>query len=177
MGLDITVYRLKKLGDVKNENDSFFTLDEDSNFPDWTKEFISKREQDYYDWEKYKEESGIDVIALQWCGESYGDEGCFMYLTDKDDEEVIKIDLEKVPSRKQIDNVIGREEVGYQRKGLNGNFYADYNANKIGYFVWTKSELERYKEDYCDTEESKEDFQHSIIDKFEEGKDCVTFDW
>ena len=49
MGLDITVYRLKKLVDVKNENDNFFTLDENSNFPNWTKEFISKREQDYYD--------------------------------------------------------------------------------------------------------------------------------
>ena len=34
-----------------------------------------------------------------------------------------------------------------------------------------------YKEDYCDTEESKEHFQHNIIDKFEEGKDCVTFSW
>ena len=62
-------------------------------------------------------------------------------------------------------------------KGCNGNFYADYDADKIGYFVWSKSELERYKEDYCDTEETKEYFQHNIIDKFEEGKDCVTFDW
>lgn len=122
MGLDITVYRLKKLGDVKNENDNFFTLDENSNFPNWTKEFISKREQDYYDWEKYKEERGIDVTALQWCGESYGEEGCFMYLKSKDDDKEIKIDLEKVPIRKQIDDVIGREEVGYQRNSLNGNF-------------------------------------------------------
>lgn len=177
MGLDITVYRLKKLGEVKNENDNFFTLDEDSNFPDWTKEFISKREQYYYDWEKYKEESGIDVTALQWCGESYGEEGCFMYLKGKEDDKEIKIDLEKVPIRKQIDDVIGREEVGYQRYGLNHNFYADYGADKIGYFVWTKTELERYKENYCDSEESKEHFQHNIIDKFEEGKDCVTFDW
>ena len=32
---------------------------------------------------------------------------------------------------------------------LNGNFYADYDADKIGYFVWYKSELERYKAYYC----------------------------
>lgn len=64
--------------------------------------------------------------------------------------------------------------------------------NKIGYFVWTKQELERYKKEYCDEpyeyiypngEKSgdiineKEMFQHNIIDKFIEGECCVCFSW
>lgn len=176
MGLDIIVYRLKKLDNIRKENDDFFIIHKDNNFPDWSKKFISKRGQDYYDWKKFKEESGIDVESLKICGEKYSKEGCFLFLKD-DNENEITVDFEKVSIRKQIDDVIGREEVGYQRKGMNGNFYNDYEEDKIGYFVWTKSELEKYKEDYCDTEESKERFQHNIIDKFEEGKDCVIFDW
>ena len=104
----------------------------------------------------------------------------------------IKIDLEKVPLKEKSIKVLPIEEVGYQRKGLNGKFYDDYEAGKIGYFVWTKAELERYKEEYCDEpyeyvypngEKSgdmiypKLDFQRHIIDHFTEGEDCVTFDW
>lgn len=181
MGLDITVYRLKKLQE-QEDNSNFFTVENIKNLPEWSKSFITKREQEYYDWNKFKEESGIDAVSLQWRGEEYSEKGCFLYLKNKETDEEITVDLEKVPTYKQLDDVIGIEEVGYQRKRLNHKFYEDYEKGKIGYFVWSKRELERYKEEYCDEVNSfggnaKEHFQKNIIDNFIEGKDCVTFDW
>ena len=73
--------------------------------------------------------------------------------------------------------VLYTEEVGYQRKGLNGKFYDDYEEGKIGYYVWDKKELERYKQDYCDSDEAKDNFQHNIIDKFVDGEYVARFSW
>lgn len=208
MGLDISVYKIKKKTpeEVNDGNERFFRLTNDNAeyhnpHPEWTKEFEVDYVQSYYDWEKFKEETGIDVNEYNWAGECYDEKGCFMYLNpkdmDKDDQDYeglgkIKIDLEKVPLKEKSIKVLPIEEVGYQRKGLNGKFYDDYESGKIGYFVWTKAELERYKEEYCDEpyeyvypngEKSgnmvypKLDFQRHIIDHFTEGEDCVTFDW
>ena len=208
MGLDICVYKIKKktAEEVKkNENESFFRLTNDDTeysnpHPEWTKKFEVEYTQTYYDWEKYKEESGIDIDEYDWAGESYGEEGCFLFLNPKGEEDngdyegigKIKIDLEKVPTKEKVIKVLPREEVGYQRKGLNSKFYDDYKNGKIGYFVWTKAELERYKDEYCDEPYEyiypngtksgemvypKDNFQKNIINKFTEGEDCVIFDW
>lgn len=186
MGLDITVYRIKKLGEnFDKENDDFFTLDEKSNFPEWTKKFVTKLEQEHYDWDKFKEQTGIDIDTLEWCYTDYGEDDIVSYYTDADGNDVV-IKNSEIPTRKQMDDVIGIEEIGYQRKGLNSKFYEDYDNGKIGYFVWTKAELERYKQEYCDEKASyyngeeyspRDNFQRNIINNFEEGKDCVTFDW
>ena len=105
---------------------------------------------------------------------------------------IIKIDLKKVPTYEKKIKVLYYDEVGYQRKGLNAKFYDDYENGKIGYFVWTKAELERYKQEYCDEPHEyiypngtksgdmvypKENFQRNIINNFTEGEDCVIFDW
>jgi len=217
MGLDITVYKI-----VKEERENYFRLidengDYENKFPAWTKKFENERVEHWYDWEKFKRETGIDVKNCRWLSESYTEEGCFMDLWPneagklpeyedfkKEDgthdfdafekarsEHVIKVDLEKVPLYEKKVRVLYKEEVGYQRKGLNSLFYADYRAEKIGCFVWTKSELVRYKRDYCDNKKEyiypsgkssgsylypKRDFQRNIIDNF--GKHCcVTFSW
>ena len=94
-----------------------------------------------------------------------------------DTKERVNIDLNKVPTYNKTISIIGYEEVGYQRKGLNGIFYDDYEKHKIGYYVWSKKELERYKQDYCNSDDEKKDFQENIINKFIEGECCVTFDW
>ena len=207
MGLDISVYKIKKSKTGKvNKDDEFFRLTDDNAeycnpHPAWTKEFEVDYEQSYYDWDKFKEETGIDVNEYKWAGSCYDERGCFLYLNPKNMDEndqdyeglgKIKIDLEKVPEKKKNIKVLLRNEVGYQRKGLNGKFYEDYEAGKIGYFVWTKAELERYKDEYCDEPYEyiypngkksgdmvypKENFQKNIINKFTEGEDCVTFDW
>lgn len=221
MGLDITVCKIVK----EKKKDYFRLIDDDgnykNNFPAWTKKFEDEVVEDWYDWDKYKKETGIDINECQWEGESYGKEGSFMdlwpksageypkvedfkigkdengdiYDWDKYDatiaEHLIKIDLDKVPLYKKKIKVLYYEEVGYQRKGLNSKFYKDYDEGKIGYFVWTKAELLRYKRDYCSNKYEyiypsgkrsgeyvyeKRSFQRNIIDNF--GKHCcVTFDW
>lgn len=202
MGLDIMVRKIvhKKGAEkrkAKGNGDYFRLIDEDSgkyvnNFPEWTKPFIDEITEKWYDWEKYKEETGIDVLRMTWVGEEYGKEGCFLTLNNPEDEKEFTIDLEKVPTKKVKIKVIFYEEVGYQRKGLNSQFYDDYNDGKIGYFVWDLKELKRYKKDYCDRQHRyiypngeksdfivtpKKDFQQHIIDKFVQDECVVCFSW
>lgn len=201
MGLDIMVRKIvHKKGTEKTkakDNGNYFRLIDDSgkyenNFPEWTKPFIDEITEKWYDWDKYKEETGIDVFKMTWCCESYGEDGCFMTLKNPEDKKEFIIDLEKIPTKKVKTKVIFYEEVGYQRKGLNSQFYDDYNNGKIGYFVWDLKELKRYKKDYCDRqhryiypngeksdfiETPKKDFQQNIIDKFVQNECVVCFSW
>lgn len=221
MGLDITVKRILK--EPKYKDDYLRLLDNDGNYcrneyPDWTIPFEQDKEEEWYDWEKLKQETGLDINECEWHGESYGTEGCFMKLWPKSagkyptptdfldedgkcdydkyqavvSEHLIVLDIEKIPTYKKVIKVLYCEEVGYQRKGLNHKFYEDYDKGKIGYFVWSKAELERYKQDYCDEPYKyvypngketdtmiypKDNFQRNIIDNFIEGECCVTFSW
>lgn len=212
MGLDITVYKIvSKNTKGKNNFDYFSLIDDDgnylNNFPEWTKKLERKKTETWYDWDKYKEDTGIDVRACRWLGESYGEEGCVMKLWDSNfgeypeienfkigedengpkfdwetyyrlkEEHTITIDLKKVPTYKKQIKILWKEEVGYQRKGFNKQFYDDYKDGKIGYFVWNKADLERYKEDYCVDDEIKEHFQKYVIDPFIDGQCCATFSW
>ena len=217
MGLDISVNRICKKKDSKNDN-YFRLIDNDGNykneFPSWTKEFETSITESWYDWQKFEKESGIDLNNCEWLGETYDKNGSFLSVCQKGikmpewnngegwkdfdeylearDKLIINIDLDKVPIYEKEIKVLYYEEVGYQRKGLNKLFYDDYENGKIGYFVWSKEELEKYKKDYCDEPYEykypngemsgklvypKDNFQRNIIDKFEEGKDCVTFSW
>lgn len=202
MGLDITVHRL--LSEPKDKNNYFRLTDENGNykesrFPEWTKPLEREVTEDWYDWDLYKEKTGIDIDTLEIGMISYGEKSIMtaypkdMKLFERSSENYdqyraelkkneIVIDLSTVPLKKVTVKVVYYEEVGYQRKGLNPNFYSDYENDKIGYFVWSKEELERYKREYCDEQSDyydhpKEAFQKNIIDKFQEGTDCVTFDW
>ena len=90
-----------------------------------------------------------------------------------DNSNVLEINFNDVKEKKIRIKVLYKEEVGYQRKGLNNQFYDDYIVGKIGYFVWNKEELMRYKSDY---DNEPEVFQRNIIDNFKENCVC-TFDW
>ena len=183
MGLDITVHRLKKATKKNIENYEFFRLvsnngiEDLSEFPHWCHELVTKITEDWFDWDKLKKEKGIDIHEWDWVGECYGDEGNIMSLKHVETKKTMKLDMDKIPTFKQEISIIGYDEVGYQRKGLNSKFYEDYNNHKIGYFVWNKNELERYMRDYCDDDEDKERFKRNIIDEFIDGECCVTFDW
>jgi hypothetical protein len=216
MGLDVTVYRILK--EPKDKNRYFRLIDDEgnykNNFPEWTKPLEHTVTEDWYDWDKFKEQTGIDLEQCDWHGESYGEDGAFMKVSPKgvelpqwnggegwkdwdefeeaENKIMIKIDLNKVPLYKKEIKVVYIDEIGYQRKGLNGKFYEDYQDGKIGYFVWSLDELKRYKDEYCDEPYEyqypngkmsgemvypKDDFQKNIIDTFVEGECCVTFDW
>lgn len=160
MGLDITVRRLKK------EAENYITEFED--FPNWAKESVMLKTLKFYNWQEYSKLVGIDFsdCPLQ---EAFDNEQSLTYCYYKGDTPVI-IHLGEVPTYTKRVPVICWEEVGYQRKGMNDKFYEEFE----NYWVWTKAELERYKNEYA---EDPEEFQSNIIDNFIEGKDCVSFDW
>lgn len=198
MGLDIYVQRIVK---TPTDKDYYIRLIDDegnyeNKFPSWTKEFEQSITEHWYDWDKYKTQTGIYLNQYDWGGEEYSDRGNFMQIYPKGEEQTnkntIEIDLDKVPTYDKTIKVLYYDEVGYQRKGLNDKFYEDYRNGKIGYYVWSKAELERYKQDYCNKpyeytypngEKSgnmcypKEDFQKNILNKFIEGEDVVAFSW
>jgi len=219
MGLDICVRRLvNKPKNEESKHNYFRLIDDEGNydnqgFPEWTKKFEHNKLERWYDWDAFKKKTGINMEEMVMDGVSYGPHESYMTVHHKNDvlpeykedypggydayrEAVnkvkLRINFKDVPTKRAKVKVIYWEEVGYQRKGLNSNFYQDYRDEKIGYFVWTKAELERYKDEYCDEpyeyeypngEKSgnmvypKLQFQRNIIDNFEEGKDCVIFDW
>lgn len=214
MGLDISVYKLlKERPSDKKDPEYFRMIDDDGNydrrgFPEWTKDYENVVTEEWYDWDKYKEQTGFDIDQWQTAMECYGPDGyAEMYpasmvapeydedhpeVSDKFWDEVEKVKVKvywrDLPKKTVEIKVIYRDEIGYQRKGLNDQFYKDYNDGKIGYFVWTKDELERYKKDYCGEDHvseydrhyictPKRDFQEAIIDTFVEGECCVCFDW
>lgn len=203
MGLDICVKRICKKEEAKGKYDYFSLVDNDGNylniFPSWTRNFETVITKESYDWKKYKEETGLDIDEYDILNYSFGAEDNYLEIAPKNiefpmwnggkgwkdykeyqkayEKAVIKINLDNFPTYDKEIKVIYYKEIGYQRKGLNSRFYEDYRSEKIGYFVWDKKELERYKNDYCDDSCAKENFQRRIIDNFEEGKDCVIFDW
>lgn len=207
MGLDIYCNRLVKTPHCREYR--FRLLDEDGNydnsaFPEWTKRYEKNVTEKWYDWGKYKEQTGVDIERYNIFCEEYGENGHIwqMYPKDKEpeyeqlhkrlhngefasgdeykqalNELVITINAKDVPLKKVVTKCIYYKEVGYQRKGLNSKFYEDFDNGKIEDLVWTLAELERYKKDYCDTDEDKQCFQENIINKFVEGKCVVEFSW
>lgn len=204
MGLDITVHRFsdKKqedyfhMYDVNTETNEIIPTHED--FPEWTKKFVKNKVEKLYDFSAFKEKTGINLDdyhvvmmgPLEDTEKFKGNKEAYGYvLRHKDTDEDLVLSFEEIPVIKKKVPVIYWKEVGYQRKGLNSKFYKDYEDGKIGYFVWTKAELERYLDEYCDedteiehgdtkyTATYKDNFRVNIIDKFNEGTDVVSFDW
>ena len=208
MGLDIYCNKLVKTAktpyDKEHRIRCIFDVETkryvDWDFPEWARAYKKSVTEKWYDWNKYKEQTGIDIDQYNIFSQEYSANGNFLQIYPKDKEEqlneihknlttrgeelrklldeiIVTINLKDVPLVKVKTNCIYYKEVGYQRKGLNNQFYKDYEDGKIGYYVWTLAELERYKKDYCDTEEAKQNFQTNIIDNFKEGKCVVEFSW
>ena len=101
MGLDISVYKLIKLNDKNESSYDFFRMtDQNGNrikdFPEWTRELETDYEQEYYDWDKYREQTGIDVMKLHWKMESYEENGTYYECFTKWDLGLVKQTV-KVP--------------------------------------------------------------------------------
>ena len=204
MGLDITVHRFSdkkqeeyfEMYDVNTETNEIIPRHED--FPEWTNKFVKNKVEKLYDLSAFKEKTGINlddyhvvmIGPLEDTEKFKGNKEAYGYvLKHKDTDEDLVLSFEEIPVFKKKVPVIYWKEVGYQRKGLNSKFYQDYEDGKIGYFVWTKAELERYLDEYCDedteieygdtkhTVKYKDNFRVNIIDKFNEGTDVVSFDW
>ena len=198
MGLDITVERFTK---KPKDKDYCYKLWEMNNmgaieltnhdFPEWVIALKSEKTFVINDWAKYKEDTGHDVLndyRMRMMGPiGNNDEGDddednakygYVLVTDKEDVEPKELTIfcDDIPHKEMKLPVVYYNERGYQRKGLNSQFYQDYRDGKIGYFVWSKAELERYLKDYVE-DDMKDYFKKNIVDVFEDGKDVCSFNW
>lgn len=186
MGLDISVKRLDKTGNKR------LILQDMAELPEWTKEFKTEQQYTFYDWDAFKDETGINVYDFDFAMEEVNEDGHHSELINKTSGERITIDMDSVPTKEMPIQTIPIREIAWQRKGLNRQFYKDHENGNGQYLVWTKNELEQFLDIYCDepyeyiypngeksgiTIDEKTDFKKNIIDKFTEGKDVVVFDW
>lgn len=149
----------------------------DYGFPEWVKKFYTPYKDELYDWEKYKEQTGIDVSSLE-CVALYGNSDMKPIADFIDNENnKVTIELDNVPLYYKDITILCYNQLAYQEIDFNNKFLENYEAEKkieSGIYVWTKKDLEQYKNEYCIPDE-KDRFQKYIIDKFTEGEDCVCF--
>lgn len=193
MGLDITVYRVKNEEKTKARKwDDYMHKTEKT--PSWVP--IFKKQIQYYDWDKFKEERGIDIDEYEFLNSEFSDKGDFLRVYPKSvtlpewdgkedykvfkarrDPLILEIDLNEVPLIPKYDDIFYVEEIGYQRGGLNRKFYEDSDNGDFESYIWEMKDLQYCKEHYCNTEEDKNNFQKNIIDNFTEGECLVSFSW
>ena len=149
----------------------------DYGFPEWVKKFYTPYKDELYDWEKYKEQTGIDVSSLE-CVALYGNSDMKPIADFIDNENnKVTIELDNVPLYYKDITILCYNQLAYQEIEFNDKFLENYEAEKkieSGIYLWTKKDLEQYKNEYCIPDE-KDRFQKYIIDKFTEGEDCVCF--
>lgn len=80
-----------------------------------------------------------------------------------------------LPLRTDIDQIFIGDEIGYQRKGLNGDFYSEFTKDDIT--VVKRDRLEYIYQNYCNDKEVQEHFKAVILDQFVEGEMFVFFSW
>lgn len=86
------------------------------------------------------------------------------------------VPVEEIPIKTVERDVVKGTEAGYQRKGMNSQFYEDY-SDRYNLLVARKSELENIRDKYCADEEVKSYFDETFVQPFLEGKMYVIFDW
>lgn len=186
MGLDIKTIRLCKTNQGEVDQDDYRILEEDEvmQFKNaGLSDKVFTRMETFYDLEGHLTNvvvPGSKMDDWQWRGffgpdELEGDSYyIFKYLPTGQRYEIRCSDLPTFD--KQVSAVYYGETIGYQRKGMNEQFYKDYDAGKLNYFVLDKATLEMYMETYV-VDGMKEHFQENIIDPFIEGETAAIFSW
>lgn len=75
---------------------------------------------------------------------------------------------------KTVDVFYTGEEIGYQRKGLNGNFYDEFTEED--YMVLTKERMQYVYDNYV-LDDYKEHFKERLLDKFVDGETYCIYSW
>lgn len=185
MGLDIKTIRLCKTGPGEVDPDDYRILEEDEvmQFKNaGLSDRIFTRMDTFYDLEGYLTKvvvpgSKMDDwqwIATFWPEESDDTRYIFMYLPTNQRYEIRCADVWIFDE--QVSVVYYGETMGYQRKGMNSQFYKDCGEGKLNYFVLNKATLEMYRDTYVE-DVMKEHFQKNIIDPFVEGETVAIFSW
>ena len=154
------------------------------------KDFIFEKENEYYDTVKALTDAGYVAENVECTGIEFGDEAIFNFET-KDGG--VRFDIKNPPTHKVLERCVACEEIGYQRKGANKQFYEDDMWNSP--CVMDAKTLNEHWEKYfsfetpaspgdgfgssveysMDDAERKTRFKENIIDKFVEGETFVVY--
>lgn len=200
MGLDVCVHKFVKIPDdvnteqelnefcEKNGNLSWETLEDglpnDKKIP---REYVKSIPIELDDWEATFTKLGLNFKDYAWVETGLNtvsfvhvNDGAPDYEAPESTYLVIKSEdiLKKV---EEHDVIIIGEEVGYQRKGANKQFYDDGKWD-VDTWVFTKEELiEHWNKYFSDPNDAyygkraRKEFKKNIIDHFEEGKTFVMY--
>lgn len=186
MCLNVCVYRLKKASEKMKEEECFIRMYDEKNdcydglgFPFWARGLETDYEQEFYDWDEYKERTGIDVRKSEFIGESSdGKEWLMQIMTDGKE---ISIDMNDVKTIKKPIRIIGYQQISAQSGLFNEKLYDDLEDGSIGRYMWREEKLKEFMEKYCQEDDGdysfKEKFKKEIIGKFDEGRMCVYISW
>ena len=187
MALVVYVYKLKKATKKMMEDENFIRMYDEKNdcydglgFPFWARALETDYVQEFYDWDEYKERTGIDVKACEFIGESYGEDGWTMTVKSKNGQN-ITIDMNEVNTIKKPIRVIGYQQMSQQSGLFKENLYDDLENGNIGRYMWRTESLCYFMEKYCQDDDGeysfKDKFKKEIIDKFDDGRMCVYISW
>lgn len=177
MGLDVVVKKVVPLGNRKPKDvESFLVLKDHPELQMFNK-LAFNRINEYYDIEKALADKGLDINELESDGCEFGETVIFFFHTKEGKE----ITIEDPPIKKRKELCLTYEQVGYQRKGANEQFYVDdmWSAEAVTDLKTLKEHWKKYFSDktgyYGSAKSHKEHFKKNIIDKFIEGETFVLY--
>lgn len=185
MGLSVEVVKFNKPNCVDMDSDYYFRLTDDNGnyddlgFKDWALKKKTEITEQWLDFEKYKEDTGIDIENdYEVDSIHYGDDGYFSELIKKSDGSRLKINIDTFPIIEKNISVVCYDTISSISRPFTDDFYDDFDAGKTKRFLWTKEEVMDYFNKYCIKEKFDIDlFTQKIINKFKEGKTAVYISW
>lgn len=187
MSLTVELVKLKTPNHKNIENGSYFSLTDDygnyddSKFANWAKRYKTEIDQEWLDTEKYKNDTGIDIINdydLDDFNTIAENNHYVVELTKKSDGSILKVDINTFPKINKKISIVCSDTIAIISKPFNDAFYDDFWDNKTDEFIWTKEKLIEYFNKYCINDEKiRNSFKTKIIDKFVEGENAVFIGW
>jgi hypothetical protein len=187
MGLDICVYKVYKPEKVEDVENAFTLKD----FPELEifKNLAFEKENEYYDIIADIKKLGYDPAELEMYSAEFGESTVFKFKVINKDE---TFDIVDPPTYKVMELCIAVEEVGYQRKGANSQFYEDgmWDSPCVTDLKTLKKHWKAYfskqtpesqggfgsgLEYELEDADRKKRFKQNIIDKFVEGETFVIY--
>ena len=200
MGLDVCVFEFVKIpDDVNTEKEldvfcqkngwEYQTLDPDNEFDKkLPREYVKSIPMEVEDWETTFSNFGLNYKDYAWVQTRYDtvsfapvDENGEADYTGLRDAWIQFTDKDIVRKTENIDVIVTGDEVGYQRKGANAQFYDDGKWNDNTWVVTKEELIDDWNKYFSDPnneyygKNARDHFKKHIIDKFVEGKTFVLY--
>jgi hypothetical protein len=182
-----------KKEDAENQNNYYKLIDKKGkpleNTPEWVKPLLGKEEQPYYDWDEYRERTGIDVFSEKIINQE-GMDSELVTTFERTDEngEHIKVAMTDVNTiNKMVDTVY--YNVVFEADYLVGKKAdEDHNMGRLGDLIWDLETLEGFRSAYCEmpykerdywgkltgrTINQMVDFKLMVCNRFKEGENFI----